>query len=139
MRRAAYGVAVIEQRRGPVRAAFGLLLLLAAVVLPGVAGAHESLPTGVQRLELSLGGLVEAASELATRLGIGAEDRILIDDQTADETGPVAWLLAPLAAGASVVLCRHAFADKLPARAAAERVTATLGVRVEGVRELGRG
>ncbi|HWN28684.1 MAG TPA: hypothetical protein VNP37_17085 [Actinomycetospora sp.] len=46
---------MIEQRRGPVLAAFGLLLLLAAVVLPGVASAHESLPTGVQRLELSLG------------------------------------------------------------------------------------
>ena len=90
-------------------------------------------------LELTLGGLVDAAGELAGRLGIGAEDRILVDDQTAAEAGPVAWLLAPLAAGASVVLCRHAFADKLPARAAAERVTATLGTRVEGVRELGRG
>ena len=90
-------------------------------------------------LELTLGGLADAAGELAARLGIGADDRILVDDQTAAEAGPVAWLLAPLAAGASVVLCRHAFADKLPARAAAERVTATLGVRVDGVRELGRG
>ncbi|HSK59403.1 MAG TPA: hypothetical protein VK935_10155, partial [Actinomycetospora sp.] len=53
--RAAYGVPVIEQRRGPVLRAFALLVLLAAVVLPGVASAHESLPTGVQRLELSLG------------------------------------------------------------------------------------
>jgi uncharacterized protein (TIGR03089 family) len=89
-------------------------------------------------LELSLGGLVEAAGELAGRLSIGPEDRILVDEQTAVEAGPVAWLLAPLAGGASLVLCRHPFAERLPARAAAERVTATLGTRIEGVRELGR-
>jgi uncharacterized protein (TIGR03089 family) len=89
-------------------------------------------------LELSLGGLVEAAGELAGRLGIGPDDRILVDEHTATEAGPVAWLLAPLAAGASIVLCRHPFAERLPARAAAERVTATLGIRIEGIRELGR-
>jgi uncharacterized protein (TIGR03089 family) len=89
-------------------------------------------------LELTLGGLVEAAGELAGRLAIGPEDRILIDEQTATEAGPVAWLLAPLAAGASLVLCRRPFAERLPARAATERVTATLGTRIEGVRELGR-
>jgi uncharacterized protein (TIGR03089 family) len=89
-------------------------------------------------LELTLGGLVEAAGELAGRLSIGPEDRVLVDEQTAAEAGPVAWLLAPLAAGASLVLCRHPFAERLPARAAAERVTATQGTRIEGVRELGR-
>jgi uncharacterized protein (TIGR03089 family) len=89
-------------------------------------------------LELTLGGLVEAAGELAGRLAIGPDDRILVDEQTATEAGPVAWLLAPLAAGASLVLCRHPFAERLPDRAAAERVTATLGCRVDGVRELGR-
>ena len=50
----------------------------------------------------------------------------------------MAWLLAPLAAGASLVLCRYPFAERLPERAAAERVTATLGRQVDGVRELGR-
>jgi uncharacterized protein (TIGR03089 family) len=89
-------------------------------------------------LELTLGGLVEAAHELAGRLGIVAGDRILVDEDTAVEAGPVAWLLAPLAAGASLVLCRHPFAERLPERAAAEHVTATLGRRIEGVRELGR-
>jgi uncharacterized protein (TIGR03089 family) len=89
-------------------------------------------------LELTLGGLVTAAGELATRLAIGAGDRLLVDEQTATEAGPVAWLLAPLTAGASIVLCRHPFAERLPARAAAERVTATLGTRIEGIRELGR-
>jgi uncharacterized protein (TIGR03089 family) len=89
-------------------------------------------------LELTLGGLVEAAVELAGRLGIGPDDRVLVDAQVAAEAGPVAWLLAPLAAGASIVLCRYPFAERLPERAATERVTATLGRQVDGVRELGR-
>jgi len=90
-------------------------------------------------LELTLGGLVEAARELAARLGIGAGERLLVDEQVAAEAGPVAWLLAPLAAGASLVLVRNAVVETLPRRAADERVTATFGRRVDGVRELGRG
>jgi len=89
-------------------------------------------------LELTLGGLVDAAVELADRLGIGPDDRVLVDAQVAAEAGPVAWLLAPLAAGASIVLCRYPFAERLPERAATERVTASLGRQVDGVRELGR-
>jgi uncharacterized protein (TIGR03089 family) len=89
-------------------------------------------------LELTLGGLVAAATELAGRLGVADGDRLLVDDTTAAEAGPVAWLLAPLAAGASIVLCRNADPAALDGRAAAERVTATLGVRIEGIRELGR-
>jgi uncharacterized protein (TIGR03089 family) len=89
-------------------------------------------------LTLTLGGLVSTARELADRLGIGAGDRVMVDDRTALEAGPVAWLLAPLAAGASLVLCRAPIAEALPRRAADERVTATLGLRVDGVRELGR-
>ena len=88
-------------------------------------------------LNLTLGDLGAAAAELATRLGIVAGDRILVDEHVAAEAGPVTWLLAPLAAGASIVLVRHAAPDALPARAAAERVTATLGRRIEGIRELG--
>jgi uncharacterized protein (TIGR03089 family) len=89
-------------------------------------------------VQLSLGGLVSTAQELVTRLGLTPGDRVLVDEQTATDAGPVAWLLAPLAAGASLVVCRHAFADQLPQRAAAERVTATLGVKLDGIRELGR-
>jgi uncharacterized protein (TIGR03089 family) len=92
----------------------------------------------VGALELTLGGLAEAAAELAGRLGLTTGDRVLVDERTALEAGPVVWLLAPLAAGASIVLCRNVRPDRLPDRAAAERVTATLGVRVEGIRELGR-
>jgi uncharacterized protein (TIGR03089 family) len=89
-------------------------------------------------LELTLRGLVETAGELAGRLGIAADDRILLDERTATEAGPVAWLLAPLAAGASLVLCRNAHPGGLAHRASTERVTATLGLKIEGLRELGR-
>ena len=89
-------------------------------------------------LELTLGGLVAAGQELAGRLGLAAGDRVLVDGATAAEAGPVAWLLAPLAAGASVVLCRNPDRAGLAARAAAERVTATLGPEIDGIRALGR-
>lgn len=88
-------------------------------------------------LTLALGGLVAAAGELAARLGIGPDDRVLVDADTAAEAGPVAWLLAPLVAGASIVLVRNPAPDALPHRAATERVTATLGVRIDGIRILG--
>jgi uncharacterized protein (TIGR03089 family) len=89
-------------------------------------------------LELTLGGLVEAAVELAARLRLVAGDRVLVDERTAAEAGPVAWLLAPLATGASLVLVRHPAEERLGRRAADERVTATLGRRIDGIRELGR-
>ena len=89
-------------------------------------------------LELTLGGLAATARELAERLGLLAGDRLLVDEATAAETGPVAWLLAPLAAGASLVLCRNPDSTGLAARAAAERVTATLGPEIDGIRALGR-
>lgn len=89
-------------------------------------------------LELTLGGLAEAARELAARLGIADGERVLLDVRVAEEAGPVAWLLAPLAAGASLVLVRNPVEQTLPRRAADERVTATFGRRIEGLRELGR-
>lgn len=89
-------------------------------------------------LELTLGALTEAARELAARLGIAAGDRVLLDGRVAAEAGPVAWLLAPLAAGASLVLVRNPVEQTLARRAADERVTATFGLRIEGLRELGR-
>jgi uncharacterized protein (TIGR03089 family) len=88
--------------------------------------------------QLTLGGLVTAAAELAGRLGIRPGDRVLVDERAATEAGPVAWLLAPLSAGASLVLCRSAAPSGLPHRAATERVTATLGLTLDGIRELGR-
>ena len=90
-------------------------------------------------LNLTLADLGAAAGELAERLGIAAGDRVLVDEQVAAETGPVTWLLAPMAAGASLVLWRGADADVAASSAAAERVTATLGRRIDGIRELGTG
>jgi uncharacterized protein (TIGR03089 family) len=92
----------------------------------------------VGALELALGSLAEAAGELAQRLGLVAGDRVLVDERTATEAGPVAWLLAPLAVGASLVLSSDAAEERLVRRAVEERVTATLGRRIEGIRELGR-
>jgi uncharacterized protein (TIGR03089 family) len=89
-------------------------------------------------LELTLAGLAETATELAGRLGLAEGDRVLVDARTAAEAGPVAWLLAPLAAGASVVLVTAPDVSRLARRATDEHVTATLGTRIEGIRELGR-
>jgi uncharacterized protein (TIGR03089 family) len=89
-------------------------------------------------LNLTLGDLGSAAAELAQRLAIRTGDRVLVDERVAAEAGPVTWLLMPLAAGASIVLCRSAAQEGLASRAASERVTATLGLRIEGIRELGR-
>ena len=89
-------------------------------------------------LELTLGGLLDTARELAGRLDMRRGDRVLVAEATAAEAGPVAWLLAPLAVGASLVLCRHADPEQQVRRAETERVTATLGPEIEGVRALGR-
>ena len=86
---------------------------------------------------LTLEALTGAAVELADRLGLTAGDRVLVDDRLAEEAGPVTWLLAPLAAGASVVLVRQPDPAALARRAATEGVTATLGPRVDGIRRLG--
>lgn len=99
---------------------------------PGAVGLRAG------SLELTLQGLVEAARELAARLEVRPGDRVLVDARMATEAGPVAWLLAPLAAGASLVLVRNAHEESLPRRAADERVTATVGRRIDGIRELGR-
>jgi uncharacterized protein (TIGR03089 family) len=81
------------------------------------------------------GTLVSRATERAVELGLARGDRLLVTTGgDRPETGGAGrepavldWLLAPLAAGASVVLCRHAGGDRVAAIAAAERTTATLG------------
>jgi uncharacterized protein (TIGR03089 family) len=91
------------------------------------------------RLQLTLGELVTTARELAATAGFRAGDRVLVDAAGAAEAGPIAWLLAPLAAGASVVLCASTPPDLLAARAAQERVTVAFGVDVPGLRRPGDG
>lgn len=66
----------------------------------------------------------EAAAERAASLGMSG-GRVLIDgDQHPD---PLEWLLAPLAAGSTIVLCRNVDDTKIEGRAAAERATAVIG------------
>jgi uncharacterized protein (TIGR03089 family) len=67
--------------------------------------------------------LCERARARAAQWGVGPGDRILID--TAASADPVDWLLAPLLAGASIVLCGNLDPAKLADRMAAERVTTT--------------
>lgn len=81
--------------------------------------------------------LVETAEELASRLGMDGGGRILVGCDLAATAGPASWLLAPLAAGSSVVLVTDARSDRLPARAASEHITATLGIQLPGVAVLG--
>ena len=68
--------------------------------------------------------LLARAAERAAELCLAAGDRVLID--AARHPDPVDWLLAPLAAGASIVLCGNLDPTRLDSRTAAEKVTRTL-------------
>jgi uncharacterized protein (TIGR03089 family) len=76
------------------------------------------------------GGEVAArAAESAAALGLAPGARVLTGRPPHDWDGLAAGLLAPLAAGASVVLCRHLGelpADRLAHRTSTERVTHTV-------------
>jgi uncharacterized protein (TIGR03089 family) len=80
--------------------------------------------------------LVGEARRRAAELGLHEGDRILSVLEWQDPADWVDGLLAPLAAGASVVLCVHPDPDELAHRAEAEQVTASLGVTLNGVRTL---
>ncbi len=72
--------------------------------------------------------VVERARADAATLGLGPGSRLLSDRDFDDWAGLSAGLLAPLAAGGSVVLCRHLDrldSDALERRRATERVTHT--------------
>ncbi len=64
------------------------------------------------------------AYEVAASMDLRAGDRVLID--VAEHEHPLKWLLAPLAVGASVVLCANLDPADVDARAAAEHVTRVL-------------
>ncbi|OKI47348.1 TIGR03089 family protein [Micromonospora sp. CB01531] len=72
----------------------------------------------------SYGEWRQLASAVAEQLDLRAGDRLLVD--AAEHEQPVKWLLAPLAAGASVVLCANLDRSRLEARIEAERVTRVL-------------
>ena len=64
------------------------------------------------------------AAELARAQRIVAGDRVLIDAATSEE--PLHWLMAPLTAGASIVLCANLDPSLLTGRLATEHVTRLL-------------
>jgi uncharacterized protein (TIGR03089 family) len=66
----------------------------------------------------------EVARGIADRLGLRATDRLLVDASAHEQ--PVAWLLAPLSVGASVVLCANLDRARLDDRIAAEAITQML-------------
>jgi acyl-coenzyme A synthetase/AMP-(fatty) acid ligase len=68
--------------------------------------------------------VLRTATERAAELGITAGDRVLLDTRTYPD--PADWLFAPLAVGASIVLCAGLLADKIESRAASEKVTVLL-------------
>ncbi|MFJ1708921.1 TIGR03089 family protein [Kitasatospora sp. NPDC088346] len=91
---------------------------------PALETSTDGLPlklTGEQTVELARAG--------AARLGLGPGDRVLSTLSYEDWTGLEAGLLAPLAAGASVVLCRNSdrlTSDQWEKRIESERVTLRL-------------
>ena len=99
-----------------------------------VPDAVPALDTGTSTV--TAGDLVEIALRRATELGMIAGDRVLISTDWDSPTRWVDGLLVPLAAGASIVLVVNPDPDALPNRVEAERVTATLGLSVPGVRPL---
>ncbi|MER7277605.1 TIGR03089 family protein [Dactylosporangium sp. NPDC000244] len=64
------------------------------------------------------------AAELAERIGLRAGDRLLVNAATQEH--PLKWLLAPLSAGASVVIAANAGPEAFAALAASERTTHSL-------------
>jgi len=75
-------------------------------------------------VELDHRTICETATERATELGVSAGDRVLVDARL--HADPIDWLLAPLVAGASIVLCANLDRVSLPARADAEKVSVQL-------------
>jgi len=69
------------------------------------------------------GQVVAAARQAAADLGLHAGSRLLVETDLATAAGLSTALLAPLAVGASVVLCRNLDPAALARRIEAERVT----------------
>ncbi|CAJ59885.1 MULTISPECIES: TIGR03089 family protein [Frankia] len=68
--------------------------------------------------------LLRAGARVATAWGLGPADRVLSTAPPATAEGLLGGLLAPLVAGASMVLCRHLDPAALTRRIDSERITA---------------
>ncbi|HST66436.1 MAG TPA: TIGR03089 family protein [Mycobacteriales bacterium] len=111
------------------------------VLAQGDRWSGRPVPDAVPALDtgsgtVTAGDLVEIALRRAAELGMIAGDRVLVSTAWDTPTSWVDGLLVPLAAGASIVLVTRPDPAALPGRVEAERVTATLGLSVPGVRPL---
>jgi uncharacterized protein (TIGR03089 family) len=84
-----------------------------------IRGVDAALADGTHHDELC-----RIAGDRAEHGGFGPTDRVLVDAARSDN--PLDWLLTPLAAGASIVLCANLDPALLPARRESERVTRVL-------------
>jgi len=85
-------------------------------------GAHDRALAGP--VEESHLAVCRTAAERAAELGLKAGDRVLVDAGTHPD--PMDWLLAPLIAGASIVLCGALDQGLVEHRARSEKVTLLL-------------
>ena len=69
----------------------------------------------------TFGQWAEIARDIAATHGLALGDRVLVD--AAADPQPVSWLLAPLTAGASVVVCANLDRATVPDIIAAEGIT----------------
>jgi hypothetical protein len=90
--------------------------------LPTAALVRNTDPASVDGTSYRQWGSI--AQDMAASLDLRAGDRLLID--AAEYEHPVKWLLAPLAAGASVVLCANLDPAAVAGRVTAEQVTRVL-------------
>ncbi|MFC4072662.1 TIGR03089 family protein [Actinoplanes subglobosus] len=97
------------------------------------ARARLGAPPPPQRVEAGAAATVDgttfgeygaAAAVVATARGIEPGDRILVDTAACEE--PLIWLMAPLTAGASIVLCANLDPSRLDERIGTEGVTRLL-------------
>jgi uncharacterized protein (TIGR03089 family) len=86
-----------------------------------VDGNDRALAGPIEESHLSV---CRAATERAAALGIKPGDRVLVDARAHPD--PADWLLAPLLAGASIVLCGDLDPAKVESRARSEQVTLLL-------------
>ncbi|MFE7872307.1 TIGR03089 family protein [Micromonospora humida] len=89
---------------------------------PDYAAVHPAAPATPDGTSYAVWGRL--AKEVAAQLDLRPGDRLLVD--AAEHEQPVKWLLAPLAAGASVVVCANLDPATRPTRLTTEHATHTL-------------
>ncbi|MFY1685528.1 TIGR03089 family protein [Micromonospora sp. WMMD730] len=89
---------------------------------PDYAAVHPAAPATPDGTSYAVWGRL--AKEVAAQLDLRPGDRLLVD--AAEHEQPVKWLLAPLAAGASVVVCANLDPATRPTRLTTEHATRTL-------------